>query len=135
MNATIMENDIIKCDTPPLPPSFGFSEAGAAPWFNVSVTLNGKELSETNSTKSIKFTYYIDPQMASITPNNGPMKGNTSSHILGSGFAQEGVCNVTVRYGTFQQKLVNYTDTELVVFSPQAEVPDSVVVSVSLNGQ
>lgn len=42
---------------------------------------------------------------------------------------------MTVRYGTFQQKLANYTDSELVVVSPVAEVPDSVVVSVSLNGQ
>jgi len=42
---------------------------------------------------------------------------------------------VTVRYGQFQQKLLNYTDTELVVYSPPAEVPDAVVVSVSLNGQ
>ena len=42
---------------------------------------------------------------------------------------------MTVRYGQYQQKLVNYTDTELVVQSPPANVPDSVVVSVALNGQ
>jgi hypothetical protein len=40
-----------------------------------------------------------------------------------------------VRYGQYQQKLVNYSDTELNVTSPPAEVPDSVVVSVALNGQ
>lgn len=41
MNATIMEEDIIMCDSPPLPASFGFSDG--IPWYNISITLNGKE--------------------------------------------------------------------------------------------
>lgn len=46
--------------------------------------------------------YYIDPTIKSITPNLGPLKGGTISNLLGEGFAQEGVCNVTVRYGQYQ---------------------------------
>jgi hypothetical protein len=130
MNATIMESDIIKCDSPPLPPNEGFSETGGLSWYDVSITLNGKEITESK----IKFVYYTDPTIKSITPNIGPLKGNTTSKLVGLGFAQEGVCNVTVRYGQYQQKLINYTDTELIVYSPQAEVPDAVVVSVALNG-
>lgn len=42
MNATILEENIIKCDSPPLPPNMGFSDSGA-PFYNVEVTLNGKE--------------------------------------------------------------------------------------------
>lgn len=95
MNATIMEQDVIKCDSPPLPPSQGYSETGGVPFYNISVTLNGKEISESK----LKFIYYIDPSIKSITPGLGPLKGNTSSMIKGLGFAQEGVCNVTVRYG------------------------------------
>jgi len=93
--------------------------------------LNGKEITESK----IKFIYYIDPSIKSITPYLGPLRGGTFSKIKGEGFAQEGVCNVTVRYGQYQQKLLNYTDTELNVTSPQAEVPGQVVVSIALNGQ
>ncbi len=83
MNATIMEQDVIKCDSPPLPPSQGYSETGGVPFYNISITLNGKEISESK----IKFIYYIDPSIKSITPGLGPLKGNTSSLIKGLGFA------------------------------------------------
>ena len=56
MNATIMEDDIIKCDSPPLPPSFGYADTGA-PFFFVAITLNGREFTDAK----IKFIYYIDP--------------------------------------------------------------------------
>ena len=75
MNATIMEDDIIKCDSPPLPPSFGYAADTGAPFYLVSVTINGREWA--NST--IKFTYYIDPQINSVFPAVGPMKGGTVS--------------------------------------------------------
>lgn len=58
MNATILENDIIKCDSPPLPPSMGFSDS-RSPYYYVEVTLNGKEVTLTDP--KIKFMYYIDP--------------------------------------------------------------------------
>lgn len=83
MNATIMEQDVIKCDSPPLPPSQGFSETGGVPWYNISITLNGKEISESK----LKFVYYIDPQIKSITPALGPLKGGTVSKLKGLGFA------------------------------------------------
>jgi hypothetical protein len=98
MNATIMSAEHLVCDSPPLPPSQGFAEAGA-PFYFVSVTMNGgKEISNT----TLRFTYYIDPIIKSITPNKGPLRGGTVSRLFGSGFNQEGVCNVTVRYGAIQ---------------------------------
>lgn len=81
MNATILEHDIIKCDSPALPPNFGFSE-GTAPFYYVAITLNGKEYTEAK----IKFIYYIDPQIKSITPNKGPLRGGTVSRLYGKGF-------------------------------------------------
>ncbi len=113
MNATIMEEDIIKCDSPPLPAAFGFSDQGA-PFYEVSITLNQRDVAGPVQ----KFTYYIDPPINSVTPNKGPMKGGTMSRLKGKGFQQEGVCNVTVRYGTFQQIPVNITDTDMNITSP-----------------
>jgi len=81
MNATIMEPDLIKCDSPPLPPSMGFADEHA-PFYYVSVTLNGVEQSES----LIKFIYYIDPTISSVTPNKGPCRGGTFSHLAGKGF-------------------------------------------------
>lgn len=42
---------------------------------------------------------------------------------------------MTIRYGTFTQKITNYTDNEMMIVSPPANVPDAVVISVALNGQ
>lgn len=93
MNATIMEQDIIKCDSPELPNNLGFSDFSAgqlfsdfngAPFYNVSITLNGKEIS---GNAKIKFYYYVNPSIASVTPNIGPMKGGTLSRLWGYGFA------------------------------------------------
>lgn len=67
-------------------------------------------------------------------PNLGPLSGGTVSKIEGTGFAQDGVCNVTVRYGALTQKPQSVIDTEISVISPEVDVPDAVVVSVSLNG-
>jgi len=64
MNATIMENNIIKCDSPALQTSLGYSEEGTGysdeggiPWYNVSITINGREITQS----TIKFEYYYDP--------------------------------------------------------------------------
>lgn len=95
MNATILEEDIIKCDSPPLSSSLGDTDFIGVPWFNISITLNGKEITDSRQ----KFTYYIDPTIKSITPFLGPIRGGTHSKLRGEGFAQEGVCNMTVRYG------------------------------------
>jgi hypothetical protein len=83
MNATIMETDIIKCDSPPLPPNMGFAgEGNSAPFYYIAITLNGKEITNT----TLKFTYYIDPKILSIDPNLGPLKGGTVSNLTGKGF-------------------------------------------------
>jgi IPT/TIG domain len=135
MNATIFDSETIKCDSSPLHESFTTAlEAnnGSAPWYNISLTLNnGKETAPTKS----KFTYYVDPSIVSVSPNLGPLKGGTVSRISGEGFAQDGVCNLTVRYGPIQQKVSAISDTEIDAVAPEADVPDSVVISVALNGQ
>lgn len=63
------------------------------------------------------------------------MRGGTISRVSGEGFTQDGVCNLTVRYGPLQQKVSAINDTDIDATSPEAYVPDAVVISVSLNGQ
>lgn len=134
MNATIMDEHTIKCDSPMLDAENAQGGDSKAPYYYVYVTLNGgKELSE----QLVKFTYYWDNPVKSVWPNKGPLRGGTKSLVEGRGFKQEGACNVTVRYGAYQLKPDNgtYNDTHITVKSPNATVPDSVVVSVALNGQ
>jgi hypothetical protein len=57
------------------------------------------------------------------------------THIQGKGFRQEGVCNMTVRFSTYQVIPLNYTSTDIFVKTPQVEAPDDVVVAVGMNGQ
>ena len=84
MNATILENNILKCDTPALQAQLGYAESGTGysdegnvPWYNVSITINGKEIVQS----PLKFEYYVDPTIWSITPNVGPVKGGTLARI------------------------------------------------------
>ena len=98
MNATIMDQHHIKCDSPMLDSELGQGSDAKAPFYYVSVTLNGgREQSEA----AARFTYYIDPPIKSVLPNRGPLRGGTKSILQGKGFRQEGACNVTVRYGAF----------------------------------
>lgn len=53
--------------------------------------------------------YYKDPKLTDIKPNQGPIKGGTTVKIFGSGFNQEGACNKTLRFATFEVKPINST--------------------------
>ncbi len=59
MNATIMEDNLIKCDSPPLPEAAktNLNNGKYTPWFNVSITFNGRD----NALAPFHFTYYVDP--------------------------------------------------------------------------
>lgn len=79
MNATIIDSETINCDSPPLQlgEEFTTQNNGSAPWYQIFITLNGKEIAPTKQ----RFTYYVDPVMRSISPNLGPMQGGTVSRI------------------------------------------------------
>lgn len=102
-------------------------------WYNVEITIDGgREFAGPEQ----KFTYYRDPKITEVTPHSGPIKGGTKVKVFGTGFNQEGACNKVVRFSVFELRPTNENnDTCLHVTSPKVNIPDSVVVSVSLNGQ
>jgi len=133
-NATVMEEDIIKCDSPTFLNKFGYSAiVTGLEFYNVEITIDGGRNIEGPYQK---FNYYRDPIISSISPALGPVKGGTCSKIGGSGFNAEGACNKTVRYAVFETKPINETkDNAMWTKSPPVGVPGPVVVAVALNGQ
>lgn len=85
MNATVMEHDIIKCDSPP---AFGWykTESKEPRFYYLEITLDGTLYGGPGQ----KFTYYKDPEITGITPNLGPTDGGTELTISGVGFEQPG---------------------------------------------
>jgi len=132
-NATIMEHDIIKCDSPSLLNDQGFSTmTNKMVWYYLEVTIDGGR--EIDGPRQ-KFNYYKDPKISDITPDSGPIHGGTITSIKGKGFNQEGACNKTVRFATFETKPFNETeDTTIWASTPAVKIPDTVVVAVALNG-
>jgi hypothetical protein len=132
-NATIMDSETIKCDSPSVLNDHGYSKiTNTLIWYNLEITVDGgRELAGP----SFKFAYYKDPKMTDLIPNSGPLSGGTKVKVFGSGFSQEAACNRTVRFSVFEGKPTDVNDTVIAAVSPKAYVPDSVVVSVALNGQ
>ena len=113
------------CDTPML------ESLNGDMWYNVSVTLDGEYLSHSAG----KFQYYQQPTIWSVSPALGPMTGGTNSTVTGTGFAQQNICDLQVRYEQMVIKPQNVNATSLSVLSLPVSVPGAVVVSVSGNGQ
>lgn len=133
-NATIMDEFTIKCDSPSLLNSQGYSMlTNHMLFYYVEVTIDGgREIAGPR----FKFMYYKDPVLSDIQPGSGPTRGGTTVKVLGTGFNQEGACNRTIRFATYEVKPINETlDTTIWVKSPAVKIPDAVVVSVALNGQ
>lgn len=136
-NATIMDSETIKCDSPAFLDKFGHSliRTGSE-FYNVEVTIDGGHQIEGPYQK---FMYYRDPDILVISPPRGPISGGTKVRVDGKGFNQEGACNKTVRFATMETKPINETeDTRLFITAPGTPMvkhPDQVVVSVALNGQ
>jgi hypothetical protein len=130
MNATVMESDIIKCDSPPAHQWFQ-KNSGEPIFFDVEVTLDGNLYGGPPQ----RFAYYKESQIASVTPNMGPKRGGTEVLIKGYGFTQEAVCNNTVRFAATYVKPLRTEMNEMIVRTPPVDVADDVVVSIGMNGQ
>ena len=127
-DATIISDTEIRCDSPDI-----HLKNYQQTFFNFSVSLNGND----QSTAAImpQFAFYDFHTLTDMNPKFGPLEGSTQSYVYGSGFAQKGVCNVTVRFGASEVSVVSYNDTIILVNSPEVGNPGTSIVQVSLNGQ
>ena len=86
MNATVMEHDIIKCDSPP---AFEWykTDSKEPRYYYLEITLDGTLYGGPPQ----KFTYYKEPEITGIEPNMGPIEGGTEIRLSGLGFTQPNV--------------------------------------------
>ena len=130
MNATVMNYNEIKCDSPPIPNKPG-SEENSITSYDLTLLVDDDDQSGPVQ----KFYYYKSPVISSISPIMGGINGDTTVKISGSGFDQPEACNITTRFATYHAKPVIVEDNFMIVKSPEANYTGSVVVQVSLNGQ
>jgi hypothetical protein len=101
--------------------------------YELKVTVDNK----STMTKDHKnFGYYFDSELSAVLDSdNGPAIGGTQSLLIGKGFTHPNVCNLKVRYGGIEvnPKLLN--STTLSTLSPRVNLPGSVVLATSGNGQ
>lgn len=98
-NATIMEDDLIMCDSPPFLNNMGYSylksfnehdhsassQGSRGNNYMVGITIDGgKEIIE-NKKEDIKFTYYKQAEVNGIYPVGGPISGGTGVTIRSAG--------------------------------------------------
>jgi hypothetical protein len=127
-NATVIDTNTLYCDSPQL--DLGDSDSGDY-FYNFSVSADGESFSVPNVT----FLYYDDPDIRSIQPPNGPMNEPNSVNIVGKSLNHPNMCNKKVRFGQLVYEVASATDTNLVVNTSPVNVPGSVVVTLSGNGQ
>lgn len=130
MNATVMEHDIIKCDSPPAQGWFKKDTKGLR-FYYLEITLDGKLYGGPPQ----KFYYYKDPDITGVNPIMGPIDGGTEVTISGVGFNQPATCNMTVRFGNIYTTPISYDSYQIKAKTPKVDVPNAVVVAVGINGQ
>ena len=131
-NATVMDENTIKCDSPSVLNYNGINENNIT-YANLEISINSKDFNGPEQ----KFYYYVSPFISNVNPIFGPIEGGTDVDIYGGVFNQEGACNVTVRFATYHVKpeLDNIKSDNIKVKSPNTNYTGSVVVQVALNGQ
>jgi hypothetical protein len=110
------------CQTPP---------SGAATAL-VEVTLNGQQYHSGPSDSPSDFLFYTQPQILSISPSSGTIRGQTAVTIAGSGFLE--AFNTLCRWGNLTTNVSELNSTHLMCPTPQTP-PGISPVEVTLNGQ
>ena len=79
-NATIMSDDLMYCDSPALLNEQGYSllNGNDTLFYHLQVTIDGGHMIAGNP---IKFTYYQQANVFDVSPNRGPLSGNTEIAI------------------------------------------------------
>ena len=94
-------------------------------FYNVSVTLDGgNDLSEV----AVLFHYYKQPKVIDVTPDSGPVGGQTPVSIKVTGLTQPHLCDVQVRFANMDVETKIKGDDTLEIVTPKVIHPGSVVV-------
>jgi len=134
-NATVMSPELIYCDSPAYLNERGYSYLSGedTAWYHVQVTIDGGNV--VTGTPQI-FRYYQQTQVVEVTPNSGPLSGNTQIAVKAKGIRQPGVCGpVKVRLGTYEFVPEISSDGTLNIRNEEVRYPGHVVVQVTFNGQ
>lgn len=127
-NATVLDSMTMYCDSPML--DLSDSETGDY-FYNISVSADGEAFSNATAT----FTYYDQPVIESVSPWLGPMTEKTVVTVAGKGFKNANFCDPKVRFGRYAFVPTITSDKSLSVETKPVNVPGSVVVTMSGNGQ
>lgn len=104
-------------------------------FYDVEVSIDGgRETSESD----VKFEYYSEPSVTSISPGLGPVSGGTNVTVIGKGFAAKAVYKRVVRLGHIDiegDSVTIVNDTVMTFKTPQVTVENSAPVAIALNGQ
>lgn len=130
MNATVMSNTTLVCDSPPVIDEFGFNSENVEMYY-ITVLFAGGSPSGPKQ----RFDYYPEVEIENVVPHGGLKEGGNYVRLEGTGFAHKAGCNRTVRFGPIQVRPKNFTNTKMWVRAPAVNIPDDVVVSIGLNGQ
>ena len=130
MNATVMDENTIKCDSPSVLNYDGVNENEITE-YSLELTLNGEDINGPVQ----KFYYYKSPVVLGVTPIFGPVEGGTTVNITGYDFLQPGACNITARFATYHTKPIHVESNYMIVKSPEANYTGAVLVQVALNGR
>ena len=78
MNATVMNNSTLVCDSPPVIDEYGYNPE-AIDRYDVQIEFSGNGLSGNKQ----RFNYYREVEMNKIIPHGGPIEGGTIVKIEG----------------------------------------------------
>jgi hypothetical protein len=126
-NATIMDDTWIMCDSPAFENAQGYSliGTGKSDFYTLRLTIDGgKEVAGNGQ----KFTFYKQASVNKVSPFGGPLIGNSKVSLKVDGLSQPGLCDVRVRFSTFELVPTNVNNETLEVIAPTVQLPGSVVV-------
>jgi hypothetical protein len=116
-NATVIDQNLIICDTPSILNSQGYASVPpSARFYLVDVTIDGGNIL---SKQGAIFDYYEEPEVVSISPKSGPIKGGTTVTIHGKGFDQKVAWKRMIRVGQMNIEPISYTNDSISFKAPE----------------
>ena len=122
------------CDSPPLLNVQGYSllHGDDTNFYNLQVTIDGGHMIAGTPQK---FNYYQQVIIKDVSPNKGPLHGNTEIKVNVTGLRQPGICGLKLRLGTYEFTPEINHHGQLVITNNKVDYPGILAVQVSYNDQ